>query len=253
MRSHPNACFGSAVICRCPKCSKKFKINRLSPVLKVLIAHDDEWVFRQFSERLAWLDIEPELCSSSEACLNGLASGDSVLLLDVAFEGRFPFRLIETIKKRGRENHKIILLPSVYNRTAYKKRPESLYGADAYLELHHIGDRFLPLLADAFPALAERCHAVAPLQSRGDERPVTLPGIAERASELARLLVADILLYHQDRLRSGCESGDLTGVFYEQLAEGRQILAKRLPQVESLADDFIQQAFSAACDDYANL
>lgn len=254
LRSHPTAYFGSAVICRCPKCSKKFKIKQLSPAVKVLIAHEDEWVYRQLSERLAWLNIQPDICRNSEECLDGLTPGNSALLLDVAFEGGFPFRLIETIKKRGTGQHKIILLPSVYNRTAYKKRPESLYGADAYLELHHIGDRLLPLLAEQFPALAGHCRAVAPLRSEGNERAVKLVEVAEQARELAKLLVADILLYHQDRLQAGRESGELAAAFREQLAEGRQMLSKRLPQVEErLAGDFIQQAFAAACEDYANL
>lgn len=252
LRVRPTICSGTAVICRCPKCSNKFKTKQLESAVKVFIAHEDKLVCRQLSERLSWLNIQPDICRTSAECLDGFTSGDSVLLLDVAFEGGFPFRLIETLKKRGGEQHRIILLPSVYNRTAYKKRPESLYGADAYLELHHIGDRLLPLLAEQFPALAERCSSVASLRSWGDERAVKELGLAEQASELARLLVADILLYHQDRFRTGLENDDLAGCFQEQLAEGRQLLMERLPQAENLADDFIQQAFLNACEDYAN-
>ena len=210
-------------------------------------------VCRQISDRLSWLDIQPDICRNSAECFDGLTSGASVLLLDVAFEGGFPFRLIDTLKKRGGEQYKIILLPSIYNRTAYKKRPESLYGADAYLELHHIGDRLLPLLAEHFPVLAEQCSRVTdPLRSQGNERAVKELDLAGQASELARLLVADILLYHQDRFRGGLENDDLAGYFQEQLAEGRQLLMKRLPQAEFLAEDFIQQAFLNACEDYAN-
>ena len=34
----------------------------------------------------------------------------------------------------------VILIASVFNKTAYKRTPHSLYGADDYVEQHHIPD-----------------------------------------------------------------------------------------------------------------
>ena len=41
----------------------------------------------------------------------------------------------------ARRRHGVVLVASIYNRTGYKRRPTSLYGADDYVEQHHIPDR----------------------------------------------------------------------------------------------------------------
>ncbi len=51
----------------------------------------------------------------------------------------------------------MVLVASVYNRTGYKRRPTSLYGADDYVEQHHIPDALvgkLERLIGAPPRLA---------------------------------------------------------------------------------------------------
>ena len=34
----------------------------------------------------------------------------------------------------------VVLVASVYRPTGYKRRPTRLYGADDYIEIHHLGD-----------------------------------------------------------------------------------------------------------------
>lgn len=178
--------------------------------------------------------------------------GMCVLLLDVAFNGSFPFHLIEKIKSTGHKQHKIILLSSVYNCTAYKKRPETLYGADAYLELHHIGDRLLQVLGELYPAVASQTKLVPSIRASRGERPLGLTDISEQADSLAKLLVADIVLYHQDLMEQGVVSGQLNQLFAEQLAEGRRLLFARLPEAKKMSIDFIRQAFDSACRAYVS-
>jgi hypothetical protein len=217
-----------------------------------LVAHEDDEIVERLTERVEKLKADVFVCHNSAQIGQYFASRQTcVLLLDVAFDGSFPFQLIETIKGSGNDQHKVVLLPSVYNRTAYKKRPDSLYGADAYLELHHIGDMLIPTLAELYPVLATQVKNISAVPTSAEERSLSADDIIAQADRLAKLLVADILLYHEDKLEQGLESDSLDQLFAGQLAEGRRLLIERLPEAAELPVDFIQQAFDAACQSYS--
>jgi len=236
----------------CPRCQAKFKVSEKKNVLLALIAHEDPQICQLLAERIEKLGGCVHVCSNEQVLQSYLQNEQrTILLLDVAFGGTFPFLLIDQITSKGNERHKVILLPSVYNHTAYKKRPDSLYGADAYLELHHIGYRLLPLLGDLFPELSTRLSAVEPVKIRGDERSLQQDVVAVQAGKLAKILVADIILYHQDRLEEGLASGQVEQLFSEQLDEGRRMLQARLPATADMSVDYIKQAFDAACQSYS--
>jgi CheY-like chemotaxis protein len=240
------------LLIRCPECLGKFKVRSNRTELQALIAHEDELVSRQLIEQLNLVGVTAKVClSESEVLARLQPAGPSVLLLDVGFNGTFPFQVIEKIKAANNDLHKIVLLPSVYNHTAYKRRPESLYGADGYLELHHIGDQLLALLADQFPHAGITATKTEFSGTAGGERMLAQNDVAEQADKLARILVADILLYHQGQLEHGIASGQLATVFAEPLAEGRRILFSRLPAAVELEIDFVQQAFDAICRSYS--
>ncbi|SHI71968.1 hypothetical protein SAMN02745165_00661 [Malonomonas rubra DSM 5091] len=218
--------------------------------MTVAIAHEDEIVCHLLQERLSHLTVEVEICSSREEVLALRNKRQLVLLVDVAFEGIFPFQLIDELTTKGPGDCRIILLSSVYNRTAYKKRPDSLYGADAYLELHHIGDRLLPQLAEYFPSLTEQVARVEQIRTDAGERTLADEAVTERASALAKLLVADILLYHHDRLQKRADATTQLHLLREPLAEGERVLVSRLPQAKEMAGELLRQAFISACQDY---
>ena len=241
------------IMVTCPACQARFKVSSQKSLFKVLVAHEDQLIRKQLNDNIKPLGGTVVCCDSSAAVSSALTPAEPcALLLDVAFCGSFPFQLIEKITSAGNSLHKVVLLPSVFNRTAYKKRPDSLYGADAYLELHHIGDRLVPLLAELFPTLRQQLEAAPPVEMHGSERPLPPADVIDQADRLAKLLVADILLYHQPQLEQGIETGRLEQLFVDQLAEGRRLLEQRLPAAADLPVDFIQQAFDAACQSYSS-
>ena len=74
-----------------------------------------------------------------------LAQAPSALVLDVAVGGRLAYEVVEEARKHA--STRVVLIASIYNRTGYKRRPTSLYGADDYVEQHHIPDALVPKLS----------------------------------------------------------------------------------------------------------
>ncbi|MEK7871250.1 MAG: response regulator, partial [Nitrospirota bacterium] len=65
----------------------------------------------------------------------------AVAIIDVGLQQIFGFEVCEIIKKSPVLNGtSVILVASIYDKARYKRAPESLYGADDYIERHHIKD-----------------------------------------------------------------------------------------------------------------
>jgi CheY-like chemotaxis protein len=79
-----------------------------------------------------------------EALKRAVENKPKALVLDVGLPGIYGFELCERLKaSQDTSGIKIILLSSVYDMRRYKRTPVNLYGADDYIEKHHIPD-FLP-------------------------------------------------------------------------------------------------------------
>jgi DNA-binding response OmpR family regulator len=69
------------------------------------------------------------------------AEKPDVVLLDVALPSMFGFEVCENIRRDpSLAAVKTILIAAIYDKTRYKRTPASLYGADDYIEKHHIPD-----------------------------------------------------------------------------------------------------------------
>jgi len=218
--------------------------------LQVLIAQEDPKVCRQLLTQLMSARFSVCSCQDRETVSRALAvQPRCLLLLDVAFGGGFPFDLIDQAQLSSA--HKVILVSSVYNKTAYKRRPTSLYGADAYLELHHLGDRLVPIIAELFPQLDIAHDGMPCVKPATAERELRQADLRQAALALSRLLLADITLYHQDRLVNGAPKQQTRLVFSDLLAEGRRLLLARLPESEAIADECLQLAFDELYDSFS--
>ncbi len=68
----------------------------------------------------------------------------AVAVIDVGLQQIFGFEVCEIIKKSPvLKGTSVILVASIYDKARYKRAPESLYGADDYIERHHIKDNLL--------------------------------------------------------------------------------------------------------------
>ncbi len=102
------------------------------------------------------------------------------MVLDVGLPGIYGFELCERLKSNPEtQSIKIVLLSSVYDMRRYKRTPTNLYGADDYIEKHHIPDFLLTKLRNLIfpeqfsaemPGIKERSHHDLPEMSRPPAR-----------------------------------------------------------------------------------
>ncbi len=132
----------------------------------VLIAHDSEMVRYMVSTVLIDSGFRVEMATNGvEALKKATELKPQGLVLDVGLPGIYGFELCERLKGAEETRHiKIVLLSSVYDRRRYKRTPASLYGADDYIEKHHIPD-YLPvklrklIFPEQFPEAAPKVPA----------------------------------------------------------------------------------------------
>jgi CheY-like chemotaxis protein len=234
-------------------------------VAEVVVAHESEAI-REAIRRLC-VDAGYAVRAVGEgraalAALAAIARGPAALVLDVALPGVHAYEIVEESKRRAPET-RIVLVASIYNRTGYKRRPTSLYGADDYVEQHHIPDALLVKLerligpaprsvelppADQMTPEGEEIRdagegRIAPLAANGSATNSAI----ERAERLARLIVADIALYNGDALDAADHHGhelELEARLRMDLEEGRLLFDLRVPAEVRRTRDFIAEALA---------
>jgi predicted Zn finger-like uncharacterized protein len=153
---------------KCPKCGNPHSVKKPAPEAPaaqadgrampwfassatsavkplVLIAHDSKVV----ADMIEQVVIEAGYGTAHapdglEALKKATDLKPQVMIVDVGLTGIYGFELCERLKgDPDTRGIKIILLSSVYGLTAYKRSPVTLYGADDYIEKHHIPDKLV--------------------------------------------------------------------------------------------------------------
>jgi predicted Zn finger-like uncharacterized protein len=150
---------GRKVNVRCPRCGNVLPLQQARPAAPatlpgktsplsafaeplVLVAHDSN-VVRQMVSALLTDDGFRVVTASDgvEALRKATELRPQGMVLDVGLPGIYGFELCERLKgDPATKAVKIVLLSSVYDMKRYKRTPVSLYGADDYIEKHHIPD-----------------------------------------------------------------------------------------------------------------
>jgi predicted Zn finger-like uncharacterized protein len=189
---------GKKVKVRCPRCGNLLPLQQArsaapvplagktpSPSVSgaplVLVAHDSDVVRQMVSSVLTEDGFRVETAPDGvEALKKATGLKPQGLVLDVGLPGIYGFELCERLKgDPATKAIKIVLLSSVYDMRRYKRTPASLYGADDYIEKHHIPD-FLAVklrkliypeaFADAEAVGAASPHSELPEMSRPPAR-----------------------------------------------------------------------------------
>ncbi len=266
---------GRRVKIRCPRCGNVFPLNQLAPAapapfekksershaslsdIFVLIAHDSEVVRSMVSGILTEAGFRVELVPNGvDALKKATELRPQGIVLDVGLPGIYAFELCERLKNNPRtKDIKIVLLSSVYDRRRYKRTPENLYGADDYIEKHHISD----LLADKLyklilPQDSADCafKASAPLHHKLPDMsriPARKFGLSLPNHEVAHHVDHDFLYPVQQNVSESSvareDSSEMTAVMPESLSLDASIFQKEecdIPDVDEEDPDAIEKA-----------
>lgn len=262
----------------CKKCFSSFVVSlntteNSNNSNKIVVAHDDFRVVNVIRKILERADFSIDYAYDGHAALKLVKEiKPAAVIIDVALPGIFGFELCEKIKNDPElKNTKIILVASIYDRTRYKRKPQNLYGADDYIEKHHIPDDLLPKLLKHLKGTNISTQVektvettVIAKEALKDNRDILLDeknidiernkikqhendyinsikDVPERAKKLARLIVSDIALYNQDKIKLLNKNN-----FYQQLKididDGIVHLTKKIPEVANKAKDLIYES-----------
>ena len=117
-----------------------------------------------------------------------------IIIVDVGFPDVLGFEIANKVKQSSRlKDIGVILLASIHDKTRYKREPESLYGADDYIERHHIQDQLLPKMNRILegrkrPALAGGAadsSAVRPVEPRPSSSMETASAVPSQKAKAA--------------------------------------------------------------------
>lgn len=193
---------------------------------RVLIAHERPGVCRVVARVLEQEGFAAAIAQDGPAALARLgAERWDALVVDVALPVHPGYELCERARAFAADGHgarAVVLVASVYRSTSYKRRPTSLYGADDYIEIHHLGDA-LPAKLRKLLGLAEvprdmHLDAGEALRVEGDTRMVQHDDAA-----LAKLIVADMVLYNGDRILGAPDSRTARAAVAADLAVAREL------------------------------
>jgi DNA-binding response OmpR family regulator len=222
---------------------------------RVLVAHESEPIRAVITTLLEDAGYQVTAVAEGVAARDALVRKDwEALIVDVALSGVLSFEIVEDARLKV-PSPRVILVASIYNRTSYKRRPTSLYGADDYIEQHHIADALLQKLGrflrpdESSPK--EKDHAAAERVREGAAAVEAAPrddGEAKlRAQRLARLIVSDIALYNGEAVAAARAAGEagmerLEARLRNDLEEGRLLFDLRVSQSVRRGRDYIDEA-----------
>lgn len=232
----------------------------------MVVAHDDPAIRESAIAVVASLGCEVVGVAEGRSTRTLLRWGTApeVLVTDVGLPLVLGYELCDDIAQLGLSTM-VVFIASVYSRTAYKRRPSELYGAADYVEQHHIPDMLGPKVQRLLELARERRPATSlPLLLPHDDGGCTeereiireagearlSPDVrdgesgVERAQRIARLIVADVMLYCGDLVAAWVRSP--TGAMPRDLARDLE-RARRLFQVpEEIARgrDFFAEALT---------
>jgi predicted Zn finger-like uncharacterized protein len=284
---------------RCSKCNAIFRVVRKSPRpvaatqsavssafqpprIKVVVANESLAFCKAVKSVLANEPFDVFTYNDGKEAFDAIMElKPDVILLDVALPSMYGFEVCDAIKKNPAiSSVKAILIASIYDKTRYKRAPLSLYGADDYIEKHHIPDALTAMIyrliscqkqaespPDTLMALEEEAQtapqelstdemnaqAIARQVLKRDEENKTslpetpverdFPEAHVKARRLARIIVSDIVLYNQDKVEEGVSNGTFFDLLADDITEGRALYKRRVSEEIRKNTSYLEDGF----------
>lgn len=234
---------------------------------RILIAHEEPAIREAATHAAQSAGYDAIAVADGDRALGVLLGSPTpaALVVDVGLPARAGYELIADIARHGLGT-RVVLIASVYSKTAYKRKPTTLYGADDYVEQHHIVDMLASKLAALVPApvppplrSVHGAQGLPPdvrresdhLRAHADERLHVEPGHVDavaRAESLAQVIVADLVLYNGTEVeqwvrdRDRRSGGALPARVLSDLDEARRLFEMAVPRDVAGRRDFVLEA-----------
>jgi len=264
---------------RCPKCSTVLVIKK--PAVqekksldhrKFLVAHSSAAVIENIKSLLAGEGYTVVTSADGiDAMVRALKELPAFGIIEVALPKIYGFEVCKKLKARPETKEmKLILVPSIYDKTKYRREPVSLYGADDYIEEHDLSVRLIEAInriksgvpaepeksktetQPAAPKAPEQVSAEKAAAAQRREVPVApAPRPAadaktdesiEKARRLSRTIINDIYLYNSAKVDEAVRRGDFYAVFGPEVKEGFKLYESRIPLETRKKADFYREA-----------
>jgi len=181
---------------------------------------DDARPFRHFlGEHLRRLGFEVAYFETGEPALEFVRrSRAELLIVNVYLKGKLGVEVSEEIKADpALDATRVILIGALFRANRFRANPTNLYGADEYIEEQIPEKEFRQIIRKLFPEVGAASEV--PLEPRE----------YDEARRLARLILSDIIIYHQQKVEEGIRDDNFFEVLHEAIDEGRRYYESRVP------------------------
>jgi len=238
--------------------------------IEVLVAHPESAFAKGICDALGGWGLRAGYAQDGvEAILQIQRALPRIVVLDAALPKMFGFEVCELMKRNEQlRSIPVVLVGAIHDRERYRRPPQDLYGADAYVESHELPDALAPLFArfglgaqggaepapSAAPPAASvpaasapvASAATAPVAAPAAAAPVAAPAAtapvaassaptpaasdpeAEKAARLARIIVSDVILYNAEQFEAGLRAGNVVEALSAELEEGVGLFEQRV-------------------------
>jgi CheY-like chemotaxis protein len=238
----------------------------------VLVAMPDVELAKQTAAALGERGLHTSLVHDGvEAMLEVQRQLPRVVILSASLPKMYGFQICEVMKRNeSLRSIAVVLSGSIYHADRYRREPNELYGADAYLEDPDLPGGLIPILEKIgvvmAPAVAPPPEPTPPLPRESAPAPAALPepvapqapapvapprpvpvavptpdaaatqdddGLAEeraKAERLARIIVSDIILYNEDKFAEAVQRDSVVERMSPDLEEGRNLFRNRIDE-----------------------
>ena len=261
---------------KCPKCSTVLVIKKPAAQQKkaldekkALIAHSNPLLVEKIRTLLVGQGYTVLTAADGiDAMVKALKELPWLIIIEAGLPKIYGFEVCKRLKLRPETKEmRLILVPSIYDKTKYRREPVSLYGADDYIEEHDLSTRLIDTIIrirSGAPVEAKAPPPKSPVPSASDvspaekkpqpafeqpEAPVTkvsteIKGdeMTEKARRLARTIINDIYLYNASKVDEAVRQDKFYTVFAAEVKEGKKLYDNRIPQETRDKADYYREA-----------
>lgn len=235
--------------------------EKASPSLKILVAVDGEATRELIRDILGRARYEVlETSSGREALVLLEKHHPPLALLDVGLSQMFGFEVCEVIKRNeSLKSIKVILVAAIHSKNGYRREPNTLYGAEDYIERHRLQSELLSKVEylldkkETVPSGEEPEDTVIQLSHDEDllpphaDRSVVSSNSPEHESarRFARIIVSDIALYNSERVNEALQKDNFYEILKEEIEEGKKLYNERVLASVRNNTDYFHDALEA--------